>query len=344
MFHHPSFDAHEQVVFASDAGSGLQAIIAIHNTALGPALGGCRVWAYRDDDAALTDALRLSRGMTYKAAMADLPLGGGKSVVIVPERGAKTPEMFEALGRVIDGLSGAYIIAEDVGSAPADMAAVRRRTRHVTGLDPSEGGGGDPSPTTAYGCFIGLRATAKARFGCDDVAGVHVALQGLGNVGFGLARYLAEAGARLTVADIDPAAVARATRELDARSVAPDEIASVEADVFSPNALGAGLNARSIPALRVRAVAGGANNQLATPADGDRLKERGILYAPDYVMNAGGVIKMCGEYHGWDAAQVTRRVDGIAARLAAVFEEAERSGEATNVVADRMAERRFKRG
>lgn len=344
MFHHPSFDAHEMVVVATDAASGLKAIVAVHNTVRGPALGGVRVWTYPDDDTAVTDALRLSRGMTYKAAMADLPLGGGKAVVVVPERGAKTAAMFEALGRVIDRLSGTYIAAEDVGSDPADMRAIARHTRHVTGLAPEDGGGGDPSPTTAYGCFVAMKATARAAFGVDDVHGLHITVQGLGNVGFALARHLYSAGARLTVSDIDPRRVSVAEKELGAASVPPDEILRVEADIFSPNALGSVLNERSIPALRVKAVCGGANNQLERPSDGEALRARGILYAPDYVVNAGGVILMCGEYLRWKDGQVTKRVNGIADRLAAIFEEARASGEATNIVADREAERRFARG
>jgi leucine dehydrogenase len=344
MFHHPSYDGHEEVVFAADRASGLQAIVAIHNTARGPALGGCRVWAYDNDDAALTDALRLSRGMTYKSAMADLPLGGGKSVLVVPVRGGKTPALFEALGRVIEGLGGQYIAAEDVGSSPADMAAMRRTTRHVTGLHPSDGGTGDPSPTTARGVFMAVAATAKAAIGSADLAGRHVAVQGLGNVGFALAEHLAAAGARLTVADISKARVRRATDELGAAVVTPAEIARVEADILAPCALGAGLNAQTIPALRVAAVAGGANNQLATPEDGEALHRRGILYAPDYVANAGGIIKMCGEYYGWDEAEVDRRVDGIAGRLAEVFERSAATGRPPHEVADRLAEARFARG
>jgi len=344
MFHHPAFDSHETVVFTTDEASGLRAIVAIHNTVRGPSLGGVRVWAYGDDDAAVADALRLSRAMTYKAAMADLPLGGGKTVVVVPQRGAKNTAMFKALGRVIERLSGIYIAAEDVGSDPADMKAIAEHTRHVTGLAPEDGGRGDPSPATAYGCFVALKATAKAVFGSDELHDRHVALQGLGHVGFGLARHLYAAGARLTVADIDPARVALARQELSAASVPPEEVARVEADFFSPNALGPVLDATTIPALRVKAVCGGANNQLATAHDGEALQARGILYAPDYVVNAGGVIDKCGEYFGWSEADVTKRVNKISERLAAVFEEARETGMPTNAVADRQAERRFARG
>ncbi|WP_108662464.1 Leu/Phe/Val dehydrogenase [Acuticoccus kandeliae] len=343
MFDHPSFDGHEEVVFTTDAASGLKLIIAIHNTNRGPALGGCRVWAYESADAAVTDVLRLSRGMTYKAAIADLPLGGGKSVMLLPAPGAKTPAMFEALGRAVDSLDGRYIVAEDVGSTPADMSCVRRGTRHVTGVLMRDGGVGDPSPTTAYGGFIALRATAKVALGRDSLSGVHVAVQGLGHVGYTMARQLAEAGARLTVADLDTDATHRARAEFGAAIVAPDEIVAVEADIFSPNALGAVLNGTSIPRLKVAAVAGCANNQLATEADGAALKARGILYAPDYVGNAGGLIKMCGEYFGWTGRDVTRRVERIGPQMEAIFAEAAASDAPTNVVADRLAESKFQR-
>jgi leucine dehydrogenase len=264
-------------------------------------------------------------------------------VVLLDDPARRRPEMFAALGRVIEQLSGAYIAAEDVGSTPADMREIARHTRHVTGLAPEDGGGGDPSPTTAYGCFIAVKATAQAAFGRDELAGLHIAVQGLGNVGFALARHLWAAGARLTVSDIDTRAVAMAARELGAQAVSPEDIMTVEADILSPNALGAVLNADTIPGLRVAAVAGGANNQLATDADGAALAARGILYAPDYVVNAGGVIAMCGEYFRWKSGQVTKRVNGIQNRLARIFEEARDTGEPTNAVADRMAERLFAR-
>lgn len=343
MFHHPSFDAHEEVVYAADRASGLHAIVAIHDTTRGPALGGCRVAAYATDDAALTDVLRLSRGMTYKSAMAELPLGGGKSVVILPSGQRRTPALFEALGRVVDRLGGRYIAAEDVGTTPADMAAMRRTTRHVTGLDPVDGGSGDPSPTTARGVFIAMRVTAKAALGSADLAGVRVAVQGLGHVGFALAERVAAAGARLTVADVDGARVALAVDRLGATAVAPDEILGAETDILAPCALGAVLNAATIPALRTAAVVGGANNQLAGGADGVALHRRGILYAPDYVVNAGGVVRMCGEYLGWSTAEVDGRVEAIGERLATVFARSAASGLPPHEVADQMAEANFGR-
>lgn len=341
MFDHPSFDAHEEVVFAFDEDSGLKSIIAIHNTHRGPALGGCRVWTYKSADEALTDALRLSRGMTYKAAVADLPLGGGKSVMMLSPGETKTPERFSALGRVIDGLSGQYIVAEDVGSTPADMTFVRRETRHVAGTPVETGGTGDPSPTTSYGVFVGLMRTAEVALGRTSLKGVHVAVQGLGSVGYGLARYLAEAGARLTVSDINPEAVARAEAELGATPADPEAIATVEADIFSPNALGAVLSPATIPRLNVAAVVGAANNQLHADSDGEALRRRGILYAPDYVVNAGGLIQMGGELMGWSRTEVDRRVAAIADRLGRIFARAQAHGVATNKAADALAEERF---
>ncbi len=339
MFDNPAFDGHESVLQSFDRASGLRAFVAIHNTHRGPSLGGVRVWTYGSSTEALTDALRLSRGMTYKAAMADLPLGGGKAVVMVPRRGAKSPAMFDALGAVVESLGGRYIAAEDVGSTPADMKRIAARTRHVTGLAVADGGRGDPSSATADGVFVGIAATARA-IG-RDLSSLHVAIQGLGSVGYGLAARLRAAGARLTVADIDPAAVRRAVADFGATVVDVRDIAAVEADIFSPNALGGVLDGRTIPHLKAAAVAGAANNQLATEADGEALRARGIVYAPDYVLNAGGVIKMCADYFGWEDAEVHSRIDGIAGRLEAIFAEASRRGEPTATVADRMAEARF---
>ncbi|MEM9224587.1 MAG: Glu/Leu/Phe/Val dehydrogenase dimerization domain-containing protein [Pseudomonadota bacterium] len=342
MFQNLHFDDHEEVVFAADASSGLNAILAVHDTTLGPSLGGCRVWTYDSDEAALNDALRLSRAMTYKSAMADLPLGGGKSVVMVPTRGAKTGAMFEALGKAIQRLGGRYIVAEDVGSEPSDMKAISTHTDHVTGLSVADGGLGDPSATTADGCFIGVRATAAALG--RELEGLHVAVQGLGNVGFGLAKRLHRAGARLTVADPHAPAVSRAVEELGAKAVPVGDILTVEADILSPNALGGVLNERTIGALKVAAVAGAANNQLARSEDGELLRARGILFAPDYLVNAGGVTKMCGDYFGWESAAVTRRVEGIADRLSAVFATAAAGSRPTNEVADEMALEKVRAG
>ncbi|TRW17910.1 Leu/Phe/Val dehydrogenase [Glacieibacterium frigidum] len=343
LFDAADYDAHEAVHFASDAASGLQAIIAVHSTHLGPAAGGCRWWTYADDAAALTDALRLSRGMSYKNAMAGLPMGGGKAVIL---KGApKTEEMLEAFGSAIDGLGGRYVTAEDVGMSDADMTVIARRTRHVSGL-PVAGGaaGGNPGPSTAEGVFVGMRAAVRHKLG-RDLAGTHVAVQGLGSVGHALVRKLAAAGAKLSVADIDEARAARVADEVGATLVDNAAIMTVAADVFSPNALGAILTEFSIARLDVAVVAGAANNQLATPADGARVAARGILYAPDYVINAGGIINVATEYLGsGDAAGVAAQIARIEGRLADIFAEADASGRATDAVADAMARKLIGRG
>lgn len=285
---------HEEVLRVEDAALGLTGFIAVHSTVLGPAAGGLRMRAYADEAAALTDALRLSRGMTCKNAAAGLPLGGGKAVII-GDPARKTPAMLEAFGRAIETLNGRYWTAEDMGMSPADMAHVAAGTAHVAGLPDGEFASGDPSPVTARGIFNAIRVTARHRFGSEDLAGRRVALQGLGHVGQHLSRMLWEAGAELIVADMDPARVAHAVAEYGAEAVAPEAILSVHADILAPCAVGAVLNEATIPDLRVAAVAGGANNQLATAADGARLQARGILYAPDFVANAGGIINVATE-------------------------------------------------
>ncbi|MBV8972500.1 MAG: Glu/Leu/Phe/Val dehydrogenase, partial [Sphingomonadaceae bacterium] len=330
---------HEAVHLFSDPASGLRAIIAVHSTHRGPAAGGCRYWHYADDAAALTDALRLSRGMSYKNAMANLPMGGGKAVVF--KDGAKTDALLEAFGRAIEGLGGRYVTAEDVGMSDADMTVIARATKHVSGL-PVAGGaaGGNPGPSTAEGVFVGMRAAVRHKLGRDDFAGVHVAIQGLGSVGGGVAERLAAAGARLTVADVDEARAGALAARLGAKRVPVAEIMTVAADVFSPNALGAVLTQDSIAALDVAIVAGAANNQLATPADGARIHGRGILYAPDYVINAGGIINVVAEYLGrGDAASVAADIAAIEPRLAAIFAEADASGQPTDAMADAQARR-----
>ena len=339
LFDAADFDAHEAVHFATDAATGLRAIIAVHSTHLGPAAGGCRWWTYASDADALTDALRLSRGMSYKNAMAGLPMGGGKAVIL--KDAPKTEALLEAFGAAIDGLGGRYVTAEDVGMSDADMSVIARRTRHVSGL-PVEGGaaGGNPGPSTAEGIFVGMRAAVAHKLGRTDFKNVHVAIMGLGSVGNALAEKLAVAGAKLTVADLDEARARAAAARLGGTAVPVAEIARVSADVFSPNALGAVLDGETIAALDVAVVAGAANNQLATPADGARLAARGILYAPDYVINAGGIINVVAEYlgHG-DAASVAAGIARIEGRLADIFAEADRSGQPTDAVADAMARR-----
>ena len=337
----PDFDAHEGVHFFSDAASGLRAIIAIHSTHLGPAAGGTRFWHYADSADAVTDALRLSRGMSFKNAMAGLPMGGGKGVILADANRIKSPELLAAFGRAIDGLGGRYVTAEDVGMGEADLVAIGRATRHVSGLPVGQGhAGGDPGPSTAAGVFLGVKAAIKRALGKDAVRGVHVAVQGVGSVGGGLARHLAREGARLTLADIDRAKAERLAAELGAQVIDAAAILSAEADVVSPCALGAVLDETSIDALRCAVVAGGANNQLATPADGDRLHARGILYAPDYVINAGGIINVSLEYLGLgDRAEVDARVARIPGRLETIWADSTASGETPARVADRMAMR-----
>ena len=342
----PDFDAHEVLHFVHDHASGLQAIVAIHSTHLGPAAGGARFWHYADDEDAITDALRLSRGMSYKNAMAGLPLGGGKSVILADEAGTKSPEMLAAFGRAIDGLGGRYVTAEDVGMSVGDMVEVARQTKYVAGL-PAAGGdvGGDPGPHTSLGVFLGLKAAVRHALGKDTVSGLHIALQGAGSVATGVALHAAAEGAKLSIADIDAAKAKKLADDAGGKVVAPEDILSLEADVLSPNALGGIFDASSIAAVRARVVAGGANNQLATPEDGARLQERGILYTPDYVINAGGIINVCTEYLGdGDEKLVRRRIEGIPDRLEEIWAESKASGRDPAAVADAMAQRLIGRG
>ena len=342
----PDFDAHEAVHFVTDRESGLRAIIAMHSTHLGPAGGGCRFWHYADDADALTDALRLSRGMSFKNAMAGLPLGGGKGVILADADRTKTPEMLAAFGRAVEGLGGRYVTAEDVGINVNDMIEVSRQTRHVAGL-PAEGGqvGGDPGPHTSLGVFLGIKAAVKRALGKDSLAGLHIAMQGAGSVASGVAMHAAAEGARLSIADVNAERVETLAKDTGAAVVDPADIMTTEADVFSPNALGAILTRDSIAALRAPIVAGGANNQLATPEDGSRLMERGILYAPDYVINAGGIINVSTEYlRDGDAKVVRERIEGIPGRLEQIWQESQTSGRDPASVADAMAMKLIGRG
>jgi leucine dehydrogenase len=332
----PDFDDHEGVHLFRDRATGLTAIIAIHSTKLGPAAGGTRFWSYPAKADAITDALRLSRGMSYKNAMAGLPAGGGKAVILVPANGAKSPAMLDAFARAVDSLGGRYITAQDVGMSETDMVALSRTTAHVAGL-PGEGGG-DPGPSTAKGVYLGVCAAVRRALKRDSMSGVHVAIQGVGSVGGGLARWLAKDGARLTLADSDADRANRLAIELGAQAMPADAIMTVEADVFSPCALGAILTTDSIAALRVAAVAGGANNQLATPAQGSALQARGILYAPDYVINAGGIINVLRHLGQGGDAEVERRIAQIPDRLDAIWAESEGTGDTPAAVADRMAQ------
>lgn len=340
------FDDHELVQVVRDRASGLTAIIALHSTHLGPGAGGTRFWHYGDPAMAMRDALRLSRGMSYKNAMAGLPMGGGKAVILADPARTKTPELLAAFGRAVDSLGGRYVTAEDVGITEADMVAVSRQTRHVTGLPASDKAqaGGDPGPFTARGIFYGIKAAVAHKLGTDSLRGIHVAIQGTGSVGGGVARLLAAEGARLTLADVNADRAAGLAAELGGEAVAAEAIMDTECDVFSPNALGAILDDAGIARLRAAIVAGGANNQLARPEHGQILAARGILYAPDYVINAGGIIAVALEYlareHGQPSSldEVHRRLEEIPGRLTAIWNESKASGRSADQVADSMAQ------
>lgn len=332
----PDFDAHESVHMFDDPKTGLRAVIAIHSTHLGPAAGGTRFWHYADQQAALTDALRLSRGMSYKNAMAGLPAGGGKAVILADTNRSKPRELLDAFARAVDSLGGRYITAQDVGMSEEDMVTLSQTTQHVAGLP---GQGGDPGPYTARGVYLGVKAAAKRALGSEDVKGMHIAIQGVGSVGGGLARYLASEGAKLTLADVNEARAAALADELGAETATTDAIMAVEADIFSPCALGAILTEASVASLKVKAVAGGANNQLATVAQGRQLADRGIIYAPDYVINAGGIINVLRHIDQADDAAINARIDTIPGRLHQVWAESEASGDTPAEVADRIAQR-----
>lgn len=343
VFEHLEQYDYGEVHIKRDAASGLRAIVAIHDTRLGPALGGCRFINYESEDEALVDALRLARGMTYKAALAGIPHGGGKSVIIRPRVQFDRAALFRAFGRFVEDLGGRYITAEDSGTGIEDMDVVRRVTKHVTGVKPEQGGSGDPSPFTALGVRRGIEACVKFALGKDSLEGVHVAVQGVGHVGFHLCRELHALGATLTVADIDPLKAERAQRELGANVVELDAIFSTDCDVFAPCALGSALNDETIPLLRCKVVAGAANNQLAEPRHGADLMQRGILYAPDYAINAGGLINVTEEHHGYDAAKATARTLTIYDTIYEIAERAQKAMMPTNVIADVMVEEKLAR-
>lgn len=348
LFDHPDFDGHEQVVFCADPASGLRAIIAVHDTTLGPSLGGCRMWPYASDAEALRDVLRLSRGMTYKSALAGLPLGGGKSVIIGNPRTDKSEALLRAMGRNVERLGGRYVVAEDSGTGVQDIRTMALETAHVSGVvEKATGNGGtrsgDPSPSTAYGVFVGLRAAVRHRLNRTDLEGLTVAIQGVGSVGGHLARHLRDAGARLWITDIDGERARRVAESVGATPVAPDAIFDLDVDVFAPCALGAVLNDATIARLACPVVAGAANNQLAEERHGQALSDRGILYAPDYVINAGGVIDVHYERAGFDHERVIRHVERIADTLAEIFVRADAERRPTAAVADRMARRKVRR-
>ena len=330
---------YETVSYAHDEDTGLRCIIAIYSTALGPALGGTRFWPFESEDAALLDVLRLAKAMAYKASAAGLDLGGGKAVVIGDPRASKTPELLRAYGRAVERLGGAYVTTADVGTTSTDMNVIAEATRFVTG---TSAGSGDPSPVTAYGVWHGIKAVAEEIWGDTSLAGRHVAVQGVGKVGSDVARHLAAEGAQLTLADIDRTAAETLASELGADLVSPEEIAAVPCDIFSPCALGAVVNDDSLPGFKCRAIAGAANNQLERPDHGDALTDAGILYAPDYVINAGGLINVEDELHGYDSARAHAKAKLIGDRLGSVFARAKAEGTTTAAAADAIAEERIR--
>ena len=344
IFDLPEWDNHEGLHLFTDAESGLRAVVAVHSTHLGPGGGGTRLWSYASEEAAVRDALRLSQAMSYKNAMAGLELGGGKGVILRPTGSFDRMALFEAYGRALEACGGTYKTAEDVGVGTADMDVIATQTSHVAGVSEGPNAGGDPSPHTSLGVYLGMKAALGFATGSEEVRGKRVALQGLGSVGYGLAEHLAEAGAELVVADIDAEVVARAERELGAESVDTGAIHAVEADVFAPCALGHSVRAETVDVIRAGVVCGGANNQLASEEMGRRLVERGIVYAPDYVVNAGGIINVASELSGsYDAGWVRAKVEAIPGTLRDVLERAEAEGQAPAEVADAMARSRIGR-
>ncbi|MEQ9506225.1 MAG: Glu/Leu/Phe/Val dehydrogenase [Hyphomonas sp.] len=342
MFDHPSFDGHEGVHAFHDAATGLKCVIAVHSTALGPAAGGCRMWNYMSGEAMLTDVLRLSQGMSYKNAMAGIPLGGGKAVIWGDPKSNKSPELFRAFGRAVESLQGRYYTAEDVGVDVADMTIVREETKYVAGLDEGAAASGDPSPVTAKGVYLGIREVAKRLFGTDDLNGRTIAVQGVGSVGGYTCDHLAAAGAKLIITDIDQDVLADVSKRTGAQVVAPGDIYDVEADIFSPNALGAIVNEKTMPRFRVKGIAGGANNQLVVPEMGEFLRRQGILYAPDYVINGGGIINVAAEISGsYSRDWVEATLAKLIITLGGVLDDALATNQPTNYVADAMARARI---
>ena len=345
MFDHPSFDDHEGVHTFFDAYSGLRCIIAVHSTALGPSAGGCRMWDYGSADEMLTDALRLSQGMSYKNAMAGLPHGGGKAVIWGDSHSDKSRDLFLAFGRAVESLQGQYYTAEDVGIDVADIQIAGEVTKYAAGLNEGSAASGDPSPVTAKGVYLGILECAKRAFGSADLSGRTVCIQGVGSVGGHLCHHLAEAGANLVITDVDQHALSDVAGATGAKVVAPDEIYDIEADVFSPNALGAVINESTLSRLKVKVIAGGANNQLVIPEMGELVRRAGILYAPDYVINGGGIINVAAEISGsYSPAWVDEKVSVLIATLGDVLDKALETGAATNSVADEIARQRITAG
>ncbi|MGH6909148.1 MAG: Leu/Phe/Val dehydrogenase [Phenylobacterium sp.] len=346
LFDSPAFEGHEGVHAFSDEKTGLKCIIAVHSTARGPAAGGCRMWAYPDAEAALEDALRLSRAMSYKNAMADLELGGGKAVIIGDSRRQKTPALFEAFGRAVEDVGGKYWTAEDVGVSPDDLMHARKQTRYVAGLEGHAGASGDPSPVTAEGVFRGIELSVQRRLK-RDLRGVTVAIQGVGHVGAYLAEKLHAAGAKLIITDVNEDALRQVAGATGAKIVTPGAIFDADAEVFAPCALGGAINADTLPRLRAKVIAGGANNQLHDPDIGRALFEHGILYAPDYVINGGGIINVAGEIRAidrneaFDPAWVAGKLDRLMLTLGEVMDRSLAEKRPTHEVANEMAKARI---
>lgn len=332
---------YEQVVVCQDKDSGLKAIIAIHDTTLGPALGGTRMWTYESEEAAFEDALRLAKGMTYKNAAAGLNLGGGKTVIIGDPKKDKNEAMFRAFGRFIQGLNGRYITAEDVGTTVEDMDLVYSETDYVTGVSPAFGSSGNPSPVTGYGVYVGMKAAAKEAFGTDSLEGKKVAVQGVGNVAYAMCKHLHEEGAELIITDINEASVKRAVEEFGAKAVDINDIYEVDCDIYSPCALGATINDNTIPKLKAKVIAGAANNQLLENRHGDIIQEKGIVYAPDYVINSGGVINVADELLGYNRDRAMKKVETIYNSIEKIMEISKRDQVPTYVAANRLAEERI---
>jgi leucine dehydrogenase len=334
-------DNYEQIVFCHDSRVGLKAIIALHNTALGPATGGCRMWNYRNDEEALTDVLRLSKGMTYKNSISNLKLGGGKSIII-GDFSQKTPELLRRFGEFVETLKGHYITAKDVGIDSSDLKTIKSRTSHILGIAGEANSSGDPSPVTAWGVYNGMLACAERAFGRKSLKDLHVAMQGLGAVNYGLLNYLGQEGAKVTACDINAEAVDRARSEFGVQIVNSEAIYDVACDIFSPGALGAVINPQTIPRLKCKVVAGAANNQLATEKDGEELLKRGVLYAPDFAINAGGVINIAHERDGYNREKAYAHVAKIYDTIKHILEESAADRLPTNLVANRIAENRVR--
>ncbi len=347
VFERIQAEGFEQLVFCNDPKVGLKAIISLHSTVLGPATGGCRMWAYANEKEALEDVLRLSKGMTYKASVAGLNWGGGKAVIIGDAKTDKTPALLERYGEFVERLNGNYITAKDVGIHSDDLRIVKTKSRHVLGIDGEAGSSGDPSPATAWGVFHGIRAAARKALGTHSLKGLRIALQGLGSVSYSLLEHLVAEGAEVIGCDIDTAAIERAVKKYRIETIRPESIYDVPCDIFSPSALGGAINAETLPRLKTKVIAGAANNQLATPEMGQALLSRGILYAPDYVINGGGLINIYHESaaypNGYDRKRAFEHVERIEATMMEIFSRSADEGLPTSVIADRMAEERIEK-